>query len=74
MHLLRQNQERVVDNMDKKEMLMKIKQIVESGNYDVEELLTVIPNDLLEDVMSMIKNQAKQESEEIKLDLTNRQK
>lgn len=56
--------------MKDKKILDKIKQIVESGNYDVEELLSVIPKELLLDVKDLIENQAKQESNEIKIDMT----
>ena len=60
--------------MSKEEALMKIKQIIESSNYDVEELLSIIPDDLLEDVVDMIKKQTKRESEEINFDLKKGQK
>lgn len=60
--------------MYKDEMLKKIKQIIENGNYDVEELLKVIPDDLLEDVLNMVKLQTKQESEEIKIDINEKRK
>ena len=58
--------------MSKTEILNKIKMIIENGNYDIEELLAIIPEDLIEDVKDIIKSQTKEESEEIKLDLNER--
>lgn len=49
----------------RQEALMKLKQIIESGNYDVEELLAVVPEELLEEVMHMVQVKTEQESEEI---------
>jgi len=66
------DQERVVDNMSKEEALRKLKQIIVSSNYDVEELLEVTPDDLLEDVLNMIKERSQQESEDISYDLRGR--
>lgn len=60
--------------MSKAEILNKIKIIIETGNYDIEELIAIIPEDLVEDVKNIIKSQAKEESEEIKLDLNEKTK
>lgn len=58
--------------MSKEEALRKLKQIIVSSNYDVEELLEVTPDDLLEDVLNMIKERSQQESEDISYDLRGR--
>ncbi len=55
--------------MGNQEILIKIKKIIESGNYEIEELLEVVPNDLLPQVLNILKQQIKFESEEIKLDI-----
>lgn len=66
--------EKEVDNMDKNELLIKIEKIIKSGNYEIEELLEVIPDNLLEEVINMVEIHTKHESAEIQNDLKNRTK
>lgn len=58
--------------MSKQETLRKIREIIQSGNYDVEELLSVVPDELLMEVTKLIQDQTKQESEEIQNNISSR--
>ncbi len=51
--------------MEREEFLAKVKKIIESGNYQIEELLNMVPEEYLEDVGLILKETVEKESEKI---------
>jgi hypothetical protein len=64
--------EKEVDNMNKEEVLLKIKEMIDSNQYDIETILNIVPEELLNDVVMMLQNYVQQESDEIKEEMSDK--
>lgn len=57
-----------IDNMnevEKQMYLSKIIEVIKSGNYDIEKLISSIPSELLPDVLAIFQSEIQNESFEI---------
>ena len=54
--------------MDNNELLLKIERILDSNNYDIEEILKIIPDDLKLELKSILKKNVQIESKKLKLE------
>ena len=57
-----------VGNMQNNELLLKIERILDSINYDIEEILKIIPDDLKLELKNILKKNVQTESKKLKLE------
>ena len=54
-----------MNNVEKQMYLSKIIEVIKSGNYDIEKLISSIPSELLPDVLAVFQSEIQNESFEI---------
>lgn len=54
--------------MQNNELLLKIERILDSNNYDIEEILKIIPDDLKLELKNILKKNVQTESKKLKLE------
>lgn len=62
-----------IDNMnevEKQMYLSKIIEVIKSGNYDIEKLISSIPSELLPDVLAIFQSEIQNESFEIEEEIS----
>lgn len=64
-----------IDNMnevEKQMYLSKIIEVIKSGNYDIEKLISSIPSELLPDVLAIFQSEIQNESFEIEEEISSK--
>lgn len=64
-----------IDNMnevEKQMYLSKIIEVIKSGNYDIEKLISSIPSELLPDVLVIFQSEIQNESFEIEEEISSK--
>ena len=64
-----------IDNMnevEKQMYLSKIIEVIKSGNYDIEKLISSIPSELLPDVLAIFQSEIQNESFEIEKEISSK--
>lgn len=64
-----------IDNMNEVEKQMyfsKIIEVIKSGNYDIEKLISSIPSELLPDVLAIFQSEIQNESFEIEEEISSK--
>lgn len=54
-----------MNEVEKQMYLSKIIEVIKSGNYDIEKLISSIPSELLPDVLAIFQSEIQNESFEI---------
>ena len=54
-----------MNNVEKQMYLSKIMEVIKSDNYDIEELISSIPDELLPDVLAIFQSEIQNESFDI---------
>lgn len=55
--------ERVLDKMEKKELVSELEKLIKSEEYDIDQLLETIPEYLLDDLKDILKKDLKENNE-----------
>ena len=55
--------ERVLDKMEKQELIVELEKLIKSEEYDIDQLLETIPEYLLDDLKDILKKGIKENNE-----------
>lgn len=58
--------------MDKEQLLIEIQNMINNKDYDVEELLAVVPENLLKEVTAIVQNHVQMESQKLQDEFNNK--
>ena len=61
-----------MNNVEKQMYLSKIIEVIKSGNYDIEKLISSIPSELLPDVLAIFQSEIQNESFEIEEEISSK--
>lgn len=61
-----------MNNVEKQMYLSKIIEVIKSGNYDIEKLISSIPSELLPDVLAVFQSEIQNESFEIEEEISSK--
>lgn len=61
-----------MNNVEKQMYLSKIMKVIKSDNYDIEELISSIPDELLPDVLAIFQSEIQNESFEIEEEISSK--
>lgn len=63
-----------MNNVEKQMYLSKIMEVIKSDNYDIEELISSIPDELLPDVLAIFQSEIQNESFDIEEEISSKGK
>lgn len=61
-----------MNEVEKQMYLSKIIEVIKSGNYDIEKLISSIPSELLPDVLAIFQSEIQNESFEIEKEISSK--